>query len=180
MEQENNTNQSGSTIFYRWQKKFNNLSSRFVARNRMDEKSPWLHHDCRVMPNGEIDFGGEESYPVSYFEQFHFEWLEALPSTPSQQIRSKEEILNKHILEYNKLVNDLSKFRLDERELKMFSAAMEEYHQQFKAETPTPALSEQEIERMADDSMNKLEVKGSSYNVWGQRTLMSSAVPFAQ
>ena len=38
-----------------------------------------------------------------------------------------EDVLKKHIEEYNSTVNDMHKFKLSERELKMFSAAMTEY-----------------------------------------------------
>lgn len=41
-----------------------------------------------------------------------------------------QEILEKHIDAYNKTVNDLSKFKLSEREIKMFAAAMTEYASQ--------------------------------------------------
>ncbi len=38
-----------------------------------------------------------------------------------------EDVLKKHIDEYNSTVNDMHKFKLSERELKMFYAAMTEY-----------------------------------------------------
>lgn len=42
----------------------------------------------------------------------------------------KKEILNKAIAEYNAKVNDLSKFKLNDRELNMFSDCMEAYASQ--------------------------------------------------
>lgn len=53
----------------------------------------------------------------------------------SQPKVSVEDILKKHIKQYNKTVNDLAKFVLSKREYEMFGAAMEEYAQLTQSST---------------------------------------------
>jgi len=60
-------------------------------------------------------------------------------------MKTAAEILKERVRGYNATVNDISKFMLVSREIKLFTEAMESYHAQF-----TPSISKDDIEEAAD------------------------------
>jgi hypothetical protein len=62
----------------------------------------------------------------------------------SKTMNTTIEVLKKHIAEYNLQVNDMHKFKLSERELKMFSAAMQEWASLRGTACPAPPSTEEQ------------------------------------